>query len=218
VNSIKEVIELYEHFDNSAAAVNIGDKLSSAFHFHKLTLHSRFWYSGGITTALKCLYNGGVIRSLVKVDVAEPVGLFKDAITRLDSINLKPNNFNAPMLAAAILTVQKDKGTALSFWDAYNQDLGKKNAKSFDPIFALSSFYADLKHQKVMTRGSQNAILEFTPHFIEIYEAWTRGETRLSKIPKTKEILPQKFHQFLPEILEKTPYYFVIQEQYLNEG
>ena len=96
--------------------------------------------------------------------------------------------------------------------------MGKKNAKSFDPIFALSKHIADLRADQQFHRGSQRSILEHTPTFLEIYEAWARGETRLTKIPKSKLALPQKLNDLIPKILQKTPVYFVVKEKYFSDA
>ena len=185
VQSIEQVNSLYNCFDNQSAAETAQDRLASAFNLHKVNHTSRIFRSGGTTTALKCLYS---IRrtGFVRLDVADPVLIFKKSLNLIDKCNFSHFNFPSPVIAAMILSVHKDGQAAIPFWQDYDIDAGKKTPKKFDAVFALREFISTSRSSGEFPRGSIEAVHRVTPKVLAIYEKWG---TMLTKSPISRQTL-----------------------------
>jgi len=181
VENIKQATELYEHFDNSTAVETSGDKVAGAFRLFQIPRTARVWTSGGVTTALKTIYTN-VHKGISKVDIKLCVKPFAQALKFIDNAGYHHPNFPAPVMAALILTVHKDGNAALSFWDAYNLDEGRKTVHNMDAVFAMTDQIRHLRETGEFMRGSRRAVFKHVPRMLAIYEQWTLGSSTKSKL------------------------------------
>jgi hypothetical protein len=204
VSSMKNVINLYNCFDNQFAAETATDRLASAFNLHGVDHRSRIFKAGGTTTALKTIY---ALRThgLSKINIADPVKIFKKAINIIDSANFAHFQFPATVLAATIMSVHRDGADALNFWKDYDIDAGKKTPKKFDAVYCLRDFVRTMRETGDMPRGSIQGVHAVTPQIIDIYESWG---TLLSKRPKSDRKLDDIVREYCGDVyeqLDRTP-------------
>lgn len=199
VDSIEAVIMLYGCFDNSNAAETAFDKLASAFNLHDVNHTSSIFKIGGTTTALKAIYcfKRTGFRS---TNISDVVKIFKKSLNIIDKALFTHFNFPAPVLAAMILSVQRDGQDALNFWKDYDQDLGKKTPKKFDAAYCLRDFIRTSREQGSIPRGSIEACHKITPRIIAIYDKYG---TMLTKTPQTKKNLDDVVFEYCPETIYK---------------
>ena len=183
VDTMEDLIELYKMFDNPTAAETPGDKLTGALRYHELPRNSRIWKSGGVTTALKAITKiGSGWKRLNMKDVIEP---WNNALKLSDRLDCTHTHFPAPVFAAMVITVQRDKSAALTFWDAYQNGIKTFNKDgTYDPLYALAEEVKDWKIEGKFVRGSQRAVIDCVPILLGIYQAWARGEEKITKTPK----------------------------------
>jgi len=196
VQSIKQVISLYDCFDNSSAAETATDRLSGALKLNGVNLKSKLVKAGGMTNALKTVYSLKK-RGLRGIDVCEPVKLFKKALNVIDKGMFMHTNFPSPVLAAMLLTAHRDGAKVLPFWKDYNEDQGKKTPKKFDAVYCLTEFVRDYRADGGFAGGSVGAVHEATPKIIRIYEAWG---SMMTIRPKDKSTLDDVVHEYCGDI------------------
>lgn len=181
VENLKQATELYEHFDNNTAVETSGDKVNGAFRLYGIPRTARVWTSGGVTTALKAIYTN-VAKGISKVDIKLCIEPFVQALKFIDNAGYHHPNFPAPVMTSLILSVHKDGNGALSFWDAYNMDEGRKTVKSMDAVFCMTDQIRLMRERGEFQRGSRNAVFKCVPKMLAIYEKW--DSKMFSKSPK----------------------------------
>lgn len=183
VDNIKQVTKLYEHFDNSMAVETSGDKVNGAFRLYGIPRTAKVWTSGGVTTALKAIYTN-TSKGIARVDIKLCIEPFVQSLKFIDNAGYHHPNFPAPVMAALILSVHKDGNGALSFWDAYNLDEGRKTVKSMDAVFAMTDQIRLMRERGEFQRGSRNAVFKCVPKMLAIYEKWN---SKMFSIPPKAE-------------------------------
>ncbi len=171
VKDREQAVKLYEHFDNSSAVDTAGDKLSSALNYHKVSIVSPLWKNSGVNTALKALYTDRT-NGIAKVDVKDAMRPFVKALNFIDTCGFRHTEFPAPVFCAMLLTVVRDGNGALSFWEAYAKDEGKKTPKNMDAVYACTQKIRDLRDNLEFVRGSRRACFLVVPKLLPIYEKW----------------------------------------------
>lgn len=198
--TIKEVVELYEHFDNSFAVDTASDKLSGAFKLFGIPKESKIWALGGCTTALKAIYtNQG--KGISRVDIKTCIEPFIQTMKFIDNAGYTHFNFPSPVLAAMILSVHKDGNTALSFWDAYNSDEGRKTTKSMDAIYCMTNQIRRYRSEGDFVRGSRNAVFKCVPKMLGIYEKW--GSHMFKKSPDPEGNFRYYVQKYCEDVFDK---------------
>jgi hypothetical protein len=199
VKNALAAMELYEHFDNTQAVETAGDKISGAFRYFNIPKESALWNLGGTTTSLKTLYTNRQ-SGMAKIDIKLCVEPFVKDLAFIDSANYAHINFPAPVFTALLMTVHKDGNSALSFWDAYNHDEGKKNKKSMDAVYALTDSIRTMRERGEFTRGSRRAVTECVPKLLAIYEKWG---SLLRSSPKAGGDFRYYVEQYCGDIMDK---------------
>jgi len=200
VENIKEATELYEHFDNSMAVETSGDKVNGAFRLFGIPRTAKVWTTGGVTTALKAIYtNSG--KGIARVDIKMCIEPFVQSLKFIDNAAYTHSNFPAPVMAALILSVHKDGNGALSFWDAYNLDEGRKTVKSMDAVFAMTDQIRLMRERGEFQRGSRSAVFKCVPRMLAIYEKW---DSRLFAVaPKAQGDFRHYIEIYCANVLKK---------------
>lgn len=192
VSNIKEASELYESFDNLNAVETAGDKMSGVLRLNGISQENKLLLYGGTTTALKTLYTrrtAGFSRLEIK-DVIKP---FVKAIKTISHCDFKHKHFPAPVFAAMVLTVQKDGNAALSFWEAYANDEGKKTPKNMDAIHCLTQNVRTVRDRGDLSRGYKS-VITCVPQIMAIYEKW--GKPLFAKTPSVEGNLNHYVHKY----------------------
>lgn len=157
VDNVDDVIELYHQFDFSGQMKNAADQLCSALKQFNVPMTSKFLQRGtGIVAALKEAYrevakarNEDDDVSPRNVSLASCVEMFREQLAALDAIEPKAGlrggpNFKGPVTCAFLLAhykysrLKKNVKEVVEFFEAYNNNMGTKIGKAFDPVFAIS--------------------------------------------------------------------------------
>lgn len=156
VDDIEGVLDLYESYDGAGQVKTASDQLYSAFKQFNVPTESKFFQScAGIVSALKEAYRE--VAKAYDIDthgesrrlsVATVVEFFREHLVALDAINPKScqkgPNFKGPVTTAYLMARYKyselgqNVAEVDAFFDAYNNDLGKKNGKFYDPIYSVT--------------------------------------------------------------------------------
>lgn len=150
VDSIQDVLSLYDMFDNASAAENSTDKLSGAYRFHDIYPKHRLVVKGGMTSAFQIIYGNNA------VDIMLAVGEWKEEILAIDSVNLSPSNFTTALIAAALLGLRIYGEETLAFWEKFNNGLGERIEGVSDPVDALQRMIEKTRAEKKMAGRENN--------------------------------------------------------------
>jgi hypothetical protein len=202
VGNVAEAIELYKTFDSDTAVERPRDKLYGAFRYHKFSPRHGFMYQAtGVITAMKlCIHptKWGDAKLLSMYDLVEPwIDTFK-LIDRLEPFN---NHFIFPsyITMAMMVTIQRDKDVALSFWQSYHDAEGTHSKTSESPYFTARNMQRDLKAAKHITGGHGHGFIRTTvPTFVYLYDQWALSK----RIPNKLNMHSKKFQQTLPNVSE----------------
>lgn len=157
VDDIEDVLDLYNSYDDSGQVKQAADQLYSAFKQFDIPITSKFFQvASGIVSALKEAYreisraysfeNEGDVRNQ---PVTTMVEFFKDQLIALDALQPKScaksgPNFKGPVTTAFLLShykyseLGKHLADVIAFFHAYNNDLGVKNGREYDPIYSVN--------------------------------------------------------------------------------
>ena len=201
VKNKKEAVELYEHFDTSTAAETAGDKLSGAFRYYGIPKTSKLWTTAGVTTAVKTIYSQHQ-RGMRHVDVKKCIAPFVKELKIIDrGEDFSHKFFPAPVFCAMLMTIHLDGEEALSFWEGYVQDSGRKNPKSMDAVYCIRDEIRRYRDEDLFTRGSRRAVVECVPRMLAIYEKWEDG--LFKNVPKPEGDFKYYVLKYCGDIIKK---------------
>lgn len=152
--SWQSLLELYSSFDSKDAAGSALDKVVGAYRQHGLELKSKRLRYGMIAEALWLALRGvarksesGAETGLDDLDVYEAVGMFKEELLLLDSVNPDPDVFLTGVVAAALLGLAIEP-SGLSFFEALAKNEGSKRGALLDPVEASRLHIEGVKKSK----------------------------------------------------------------------
>lgn len=201
VDDIDGVLDLYYSLDDSDQAKTASDQLYSAFKQFDIPITSKFFQlSSGIISALKEAYRE-VCRAYSietnadesrRVSVAKIVEFFKPQLAALDAIAPKAcrnngPNFKGPVTTAFLLAhykyseLGKNVADVVSFFTAYNNDLGQKHGKKYDPVYSVT---------KTMSGpgGAEQIRLQRTAEILGAVERWLEPRGREARYSRQAEV------------------------------
>ena len=146
VDNMAEVEELYQQFDNSAAAENSIDKLHGAYRLNNFKPKSSLVCYGGVVSALTTLVSPGQNR----MNLYQEIHPWIEHLKMIDDEHFSQSRFVSGIFAACLLTVRIYGHSALTFWQAYNNDEGQKNGRSRDGVQALSEMVAQRRASRTL--------------------------------------------------------------------
>ena len=200
VDDIDDVLDLYNSYDDSGQVKQAADQLYSAFKQFEVPTSSKFFQSAaGIVSALKEAYREvdraydlGYDGDARNVPVTTAVEFFKAQLVALDALNPKAckkngPNFKGPVTTAFLLAhykyseLGKHVQDVISFFHAYNNDLGVKNGKNYDPVFSVN---------KTMTGSGagEQLRLERAAEILGAVERWLQPQGREAKYSRQAEV------------------------------
>jgi len=199
---IKDVVDLYEHFDNPLAVETASDKLAGAFRYFKIPKTSQLWTTGGVSTALKSIYTQKH-RGMWRVDIKKTIEPFIKELRWIDTCDFRHADFPAPVFCALLMTVHKDGNAALGFWEAYTTDAGRKTVKKMDAVFDCTQRIREFRTEKVFTRGSRRAVVDCVPTLLAIYEKWEKDLYPISQRGKPEGDFRHYVLKYCGDMLKK---------------
>lgn len=140
-DNMSQVEDLYQQFDNASAAENLRDKLYGAFRLNNFFPQSALIQNGGIASALSTILGIQFHRH----SIYNAITPFIQSLRVIDSEDFSIKPFISPVLAAAIVTIHKDKDEALPFWRAYANDEGFKHGHKKDGVQALTELVLSIR-------------------------------------------------------------------------
>jgi hypothetical protein len=198
-DDIEDVLDLYNSYDGDGQVKSAPDQLYSAFKQFDIPITSKFFQNAaGIVSALKEAYreicraydieDNGDPRY---VSVATTVEFFKNQLVALDEqqpkTSLKGPNFKGPVTTSFLLAHYKYSemnihvADVISFFHHYNNDLGVKNGKNYDPIYSVTKTMSGkgAGEQLRMTR---------TAEILGAVERWLQPNGREARYTKQSEV------------------------------
>ena len=145
-DSIKEVSELYTHFDNQSAVEAARDRLTGACREHGLLLQSSLLRKYSFVVALQCALNSG---NRIKQGEYAMVGAFREELQELDSWDL--GNMHTSLIALALVLIANKEDKAKQFFQAVDKDAGLKTEEGQDGVHALVGHLQNRRSAKTLT-------------------------------------------------------------------
>ena len=167
---LKEVIELYKHFDNEGSTENATDRLSGAYRLHAVKPSGRLLVSGGISSALNIIDQS-------QRPIYELVEEWKGELELLDALNATKRAMPSVLIAAALVTFRKHGLRALQFWTLYCTGAGSRIDGKSCGVDELTRIVADLRARKILATGGNAARREQAGRAISCCEAWLNGRS-----------------------------------------
>jgi hypothetical protein len=179
--SWESLLELYSSYDSKDAAETALDKVYGAYRQHGLTLTSKRLRYGMIAEALWLAMRGvasksetGAASGLEELDVYEAVGMFREELLMLDSVNPDPDVFQTGVVAAALLGLAVEP-TGLPFFGALARNEGSKRGHLLDPVEASRAHIESVKKSKSSWVKAQHE--DLCGRILRAYFTWRLGET-----------------------------------------
>lgn len=177
VATVADVIELYKHFDNPAAAESARDRLAGAYRLHNIVPTSPLLTDGGVSTALDCLSTGGTraLSGLPAMTIYDAVLDWKSELLLLDA--LEHGNKKAmpsPLIVAALATYRKRGPIAAAFWAGYLANKGVSADGSACGIETLRRLVQSWRDKSTLA-VNRTATFEQAGKALSCVEAWLEG-------------------------------------------
>jgi hypothetical protein len=144
--SYQDMLELYSHFDNAAAAETTADRMFGAFREHGFALQSPVLKKANFSVAMAIARSaledvGRIVHCSTDPrfkNIYENVALFAPELARIDLMNLSNRRmFTGGVFAGMLIALRKHGEKIVPFFEAYDKNLGEKSAKECDPVYAL---------------------------------------------------------------------------------
>ena len=170
-------IDLYYHFDNSAATETKRDKLHGAFRRYGLEpRHGLLLNNCGLMSAIEYTVFPKKWADLRNVGFSAMVKPWVPTVKILDSGDF-PNHhiFRSAFMLMALMVIRRDGEAAMEFIQGYADDTGRKSAVTCDGIFAARDLYS-LMLIEAKNRGGRRVHAMYTPYFLKCYDNWHEGK------------------------------------------
>jgi len=189
VKNEAEAMDLYRTFDSKEALETVADKVSGAFGHLKFHPDSVLLQRGGISSALKGVWNvycgramssheqkrdsNGKIKK-VPFDIYAAIDEFATELFALDSYNLKPGECASGVLAAFILTYRRHGMKVVPFWTAVFGNGGERSHGKMDGVQAVVELILGTTRRG---RGTNwNTINDLCARCVMACEKWLENE------------------------------------------
>lgn len=152
VKDIEEAKALYQTLDSKEAVESATDKISGAFGEHNFYPESGLLRGGGISTALRLVWNVLNHRAItghgttrLGYNVYEAVREFSNEIFALDAFDIKSGAAPSGIVSAFLLTHRRHGAAIIPFWQAVFADGGTKKDGRMDGVQALNELVLQRK-------------------------------------------------------------------------
>lgn len=196
--TLDQVTDYYEHFDNNAAAKKGADTMQSGAHKAGVEFKTSWLKAGKYASmlSLACTHAGISLKMTPKIDL---VGKFKRELVLFDAIpDLKRDNFKIGFGAGALLALRKHGASAVDFIDAFNKGLGVNHRGQKNAVQFLTEYLAEKRAAKRLAGIQAN--IEHCAFFLACFERFRNGDKRLTKRPT-----PPDLKTYLPVASKPTP-------------
>lgn len=191
---------LYATFDNIGAVEKATDRLYGSFRSYGFSPRTSLFKNSGTVSAMKQLAFPNKYADIKMLTGPELVAPWIDTFKVIDeSYETIRDAMIIPswVMTAVMLTVRRDGPYAMSFWEAYNNNAGRKSEKSVDGIFAASYLY-DWVKTSYIGRSGTHRISACTPLLLWYYEEWRNNRRIPIKYVGTRVRYGPKFES--PEL------------------
>lgn len=183
VNDLKDVVDLYNTFDNKKATKSAADTLTGALSMNNLTLETGWLKNGFFATGLKNADTHWCRHVGLKIAGRTPdafVAQFRNEILLFDGIGPKEKRYPIGVLAACFLFLKKHGKNALPFIIDFNDGMGTAAGQDRDSVHMLHEFLTSKRAEKSMNGESANdAIMKMTLALmkrslgtVQLYNRW----------------------------------------------
>lgn len=187
VASLEEALALYPTFDSKEAMETNADKASGALRAAGITPAQPFLKKGTFSQGLEwadamlCGSESGMRNR--GPSVYELVAKWRPEIEALDALPpIKLTRMNAPLFAAALLTLRRRPERAAEFWSAYAGDRGTKIDNEIDGVEAVNWLFGRMRNKTNSVR------VGYVSRVVSAFEMWHRDRAYSMKTgtgPKT---------------------------------
>lgn len=151
VTTRDELNRLYETFNAPVSEAQY-DKVAIAIEAHGLQLKSKRLRYGYILNALNIALRGDPRahqdkKVLPPIDVFQAIGVFREELLLLDSVDPKPNVFYNGVVAAALIALSLNPGN-LEFFGKLSAREGSKVDGRMDPVESILDLVAGIKSKR----------------------------------------------------------------------
>ena len=171
VETLDEIMSLYDMFDNPQAAESATDRLTGAYRFYKITPKSRLLTQGGVTSALRILtgHTGGG----TNFNILTSVKNWKKELEAIDKCDLPPEKITTGLLVAALLGVRLIGEDTLLFWERFAAGLGERANGASDAVDMLLRTMEKRRASRTLSGSSNHR--DIAGKAFAAMEAWKAG-------------------------------------------
>lgn len=165
--SLTQLLDLYDTFDNKRAAENPADRLSGALRLAGMDVHSPYFKSYGFSSIFTVLSG----RWFTGLDMVPYLNAYRNEIMMLDALHINKRIFKGGVVAGAILLLAKYGERILPFFDALNNNRGVKVDGECDGVQALYELITTNR-----TKGGWGDLNTLAKRTLSCGERWMAGE------------------------------------------
>lgn len=166
---------LYTAMRAPEAAISRMDTVQAAFREHSLKLESRRLKQGHLYQALSLAIQGRIKETgnAAPIDVSWAVGVFRDELEALDSVNPRSEIYQTGLVAAGLigLALYPD---SLEFFERISNDEGNKVNGFMDPVECVLSIVNTIRLQQTSTIEAVQE--DLCARTLRAQLAWIRGD------------------------------------------
>lgn len=174
LDTIADAIDAYGWYDSAQAAEKGTDVVQGAFRANGLKPTSHMLRSGRINTSLVRLY-----RFVTEANqpwtydtIEEAVRFFQREIMMLDALEPTGKLFLPGVVMAFLITAQRDREDAATFWSDYAAEKGTKVDGQLDPVQALTDAVMSVK----TGRGTRDITSEIFKKALAAFFCYQRNQ------------------------------------------
>jgi hypothetical protein len=196
VSSVSELNELYRVF-RSQPRMDKYDEVCSAYRVNGLTLTSKRLRHGLVVHALNIALRGAARsrqnkRHSLELDLYRVVGLFREELKLLDSVDPQPETFQTGVVAAALITLSLFPN-AIAFYSKLAKRQGNKTSGKRDPVEAVLQYIDSIKDKRMSRVNVQQE--DLCARTLRAFLAWEESRKSGEKVwfktkPRTTDIAP----------------------------